>query len=1354
MQTGLFLRILIFIGVFGFTTNALDAQNVSFSHVGIEEGLSEVTGHCIHQDHLNRLWFGTRNGLNCWDGNHMKVFFPERGDSTTIMEHRVGEIEQTGNFLWCKTSKGVSRLNLSTMKFKRFYLSTTKSIEVIENKLTVNTSKGVFQYNQVSDKFERVWDIADQYLPFSQIYQDNKGRIWLTTAKDGLLILYDKNKIQAIEMPKNKGSKVNKLFLFSANELWIATRYDGILRYNIETGEFSGISYRTEPFYIPSNSVRDIVADKNGNIWVGTFKGLAYFNVKTNQTQLIIKDEANECGLSHNSIRSLYVTDDNQIWIGTYFGGYNSFTIDKNLYTVYSNSKNGKGPSYPVIGSMLEDEEGNIWIGTEGGGLDYYNRETGEFKNFPATNNKYGLSQTNVNVIHQIDDNRLLICTYQGGLDILDIEKQEFKHIKPEAFPMAIDHIYSVVPYKGDFLLATRRGVLRFDVDNLDVSHFFDSEDYREQTNVTITRLYIDSKGVLWIGTEDDGLFSFKLDSSELKQYSANEYDDKTLAYNSISYIVEDHLFRLWVGTFGGGLSLYDRKTDSYSTYNRKSHGLPGDFINGIVESRFGNLWIATNAGLSRFDFDNKEFYNYERQSGFPLSELNNKAILLTRSGELFLGGVDGLISFHEEDILYPEVDCNMVFSDILVNNKPISSGFENGILDAHVSQASTLTLKPEHSVFKILYSSCNYNESIKNKYQYQLEGFDNDWIDAEYVTSATYTNLNPGNYTFKVRATDVSYNPITEAKTISILVKPPWSKSTIAYGFYIFIVVGLVGMFNYFYMIRIRLNYQLENAKVDKKRSAEFNNAKLQFFTNISHEFMTPLTIIISSLEYVSANYKIASKQSKHLNLAFRNAKRLKHLNGELLDFRKFEQGKVKLKIQKIDVVSYLAELTEEFFGMAKMKEIQCDFDKPDHTHFLYLDPVQIDKVFYNLLSNAINHVDNKTGKVLVSLNIESEYTQLIVSDNGNGIPDEYVDKIFDRFFQTNNSTNNNREDYNGSGIGLALSKSIVVTHGGTIECKSIENEGTTFIVALKHGTDHFDNYILKTDDDYAKLRIDKDVAILPGFESDGLKSKHEGSTDKSDPLILVVDDNPEIHQVIRVLFEDTCRMEFATDGVDGFEKALNKQPHLIISDVRMPRLNGFELCDMLKRNVNVSHIPVILLTALNDEEYRTQGFKNGADAYLTKPFNSETLKARVESLFKSRSVLQEKFSKDTTGNSQSITQNLVDRKFIDKAMSVIGKNITNTDFKVDEFASEMQMGRTLFYNKVKTITGQTPNEFILSERLKRASEMLLNETHKNVSEIAYDTGFNSPRYFSMCFKNHFGVTPSKYVQSKINRS
>lgn len=1338
-RISLYIYILFLFLFLNSSTNVV-GQSFTFSKVGLEQGLSQISTLCLEQDDLERIWIGTGNGLNCWNGEKMKSFFPIRGDTTTLIDPGILDICKQKQTLWLLSESGFTRFNIKTETFRRYPFPSPKCISIYNDTVIAGKAEGLFYFNKGQDRFMKFTGILSTLADISFLYPDNNGVLWIGLSTGRLFSFNPKQKgLKEIEL--DNSSEITTIFKDHKGYVWIGTKDNGLLIFDSDKGKITQINTNYSPLGFHNNPIRDILEDSFNRIWIGTYRGLYTINNNRNELSLIPSSDNNPYDLSHNSIFSLLLDKQESLWVGTYFGGVNYTNISNNPIIYYSNLSSKILLSHRVVGQMIEDEKKNIWIATEGGGLNYYNRAENSIKVYDISNNSEGLSGRNVKCLH-LEKDYLLIGHYREGLNIMDLKTKTFKKFKSsENEKYAPETVWSIASYYDKYLLGTTEGIILFDRESEEFSRFITDNKHHQQIGSNITYLLFDSFGILWIATQNRGLFSYDVENKTLEQYVKNEFDPKTIASNSIHQIYIDLHQRLWIGTKGGGLCLFDREEKSFTTFNQNLHNLPSDFIYGIVESRFGNLWISTSKGLSRFDVEKQLFYNYDFGSGFPLHELNYSALMLTREGELFVGGIDGLISMFEKDLITLPRGLKLHFSSLEVNNTEIHPGDKTGILQRALPYADKITLKPEFRVFTINYASNNYNLIPKNKYQYKLEGFDSEWIDADYNTSVTYTNLSPGKYLFKVRGVNAIYSPITDPIELEVDIPPPFYKTKVAYIIYVVFILLLLFFVNYFIIGRIRLQEQLRAENADKQRISELNKSKLRFFTNIAHEFITPLTLIINSVERVLENNNLSPLTKKKLYSAFKNAIRLKELSKELLEFRKSEQGFLKLHIQEMNISEFLKDIFEVFKEIAYEKKISYEFHSDNHDIKLFIDPHQLEKVIINLLSNAFKYTPERKGIISLSLRETEESVTITVSDNGKGIPENEAPKIFERFFQLKDNMDHKTS---GTGIGLALSESIVNAHNGSIECKSKENSGTRFIVKLQKGSAHFDK---------EKISDKKhEYELVPNRQLIGLMRKKELPVDninvrEDSPTMLIVEDDQEMLDLVIDIFKTDYRIETANNGKEGLEKALKYIPDIIISDVIMPEMSGIELCQKLKRNITVSHIPIILLSANSEDEKRIEATEAGTDDYITKPFNTRLLKAKVENLFQARKLLQENYKYDPQQKLKTITNSPVDRIFIEKAQGLILENLTDPDFSVDKFAELMNQSRSLFFTKVKNIFGNTPNDLIQTIRLKKAAEILLNnEEGKTISEIAYEVGFSSSRYFTQCFKNHFGTTPSKY--------
>lgn len=1330
------------IGLFLFLS--VTGQKISFEYLGLKDGLSQTSVTSLLQDDLGRIWIGTRDGLNVYDGTQIRTFRPVRGDSTSLLGHNIRDLKKEADFIWAATYDGVSRMNIQTLTFEQFHFDGINAILPHEGNLLLGTNRGLFELNNATKTISLKSDIYSENTTIQHLSIDNAGMLWIGSDL-GLYKYNPKLKVTTLIL---KGA-INTVFTDSQKRIWAGTNGEGIYLLNRQHEIIRRFVHHEEQHSLINNIIRDIKEDSQGNIWAGTFLGLSIIDGRTFELTNYQQSDEGINNLSHNSIYCIMRDQQGTMWIGTYFGGISYFNPDFHIYQRYPIRDNHpQGISYRVIGKMLEDEQNNLWIATEGGGLDYFNRHTRSFKHYQHEEGQPGLSHNNVKSLLLANKNTLLIGTHMGGLNILDLSTRQFTHYQhdpSDSTSIPSNKITAIIAYKDSYLLGTHKGVVIFDPTNKTFVPLINDRETRAYVGDVIYCLFEDSFGKLWIGTEKNGLCTYDAQTRTVKKYTYDSNDSNSISSNTIYSIFEDHQFRLWIGTFGGGLNQYIRESDQFLSYSTATHQLPSDFIYGIQESRYGNLWIATGKGLARFDVENNRIYSYNQNNGFPLEELNEGSLFLTSDGEVFVGGINGLISFHEEDLLKKSTNFSLLFTGLFVNNKEVTPNDATGILTDDMAFTRSITLEPDQDVFTVHYSACNFITPNQSKYQFKLEDFNKDWVDAGNQTSVTYTNLDPGTYTLKIRVLNSVDNTLIDQQNLTITVNPPFYKTWYAYIFYLLILVAIIVWLNQIYLTRVRLVDSLKAEKREKEQIKELNQSKLRFFTNISHEFRTPLTLITGTLEAILEDTKTSARNYKKLLTINNNAVRLNNLITELLDFRKLEQGFLKLKVSEHKLAGFLDEIYQSFVEYAQYHQVEYDFKTPPTSLALWFDVQQMEKVFYNLISNAFKVVEEKTGKVIIEVIEQPAHVDITISDNGPGMPPDKVEKIFDRFYQIDRVSG--KTSGHGSGIGLALCKGVVKEHDGQVLVNSVEGEGTSFTIRLKKGNKHYSEEELKAPP------APPVVQDTPFIYLEDQTEETPAELPEQAPTLLIVEDNAEARHLLRDIFATTYKILEAADGQEGLKAALEHQPDLIISDVMMPNLSGTQMCAKLKRNIQTSHIPVILLTARTAMEYKIEGIETGADDYITKPFNTKLLRARVKNLLQNRIIMQQKFKQDPKAEVKEVATNSMDQKLLEQAREIIENHLDDTDFDVNEFAKEMGLGRTRLYAKIKGVTGQTPNDFILSIRLKKAAEMLLNQTEMNVSEIAYAVGFSTPRYFSRCFREHFGVSPSKYTNPTENK-
>ena len=1325
--------------LFCFFSSFSFAQNIHFQAIGVEDGISQPTVTSIYQDEFGIIWIGTKDGLNRYNGTDFYVFRPVKDDKNSLYNNNIGTIcgdKQGHIYIRCKYA--VVEYDIKKNTFHTIRDNDIQAISYGNTQLWVCTRDSLFTYNRVEDKLDYYYNLEGARM--SCVIEDSDGNLYVGTMNNGLYMI-DGNKKWLNYLPKKD---ITCIYEDSKKSIWVGTKDDGLFRLDRNGGI---TNYGTAPHQnmLSSSYVRCIVEDNLGNYWIGTFKGLDKLNAATGTFTHYSKDNK-PYSLSNSSIICMMKDRQGTFWIGTYYGGVNLFNPDYEIYTYYYPDEAQKGkPTSPFAGRMIEDSKGGIWIATEGGGVNYLDRKTRTFTEYKHDVSKNSLASNTIQSLFLDEDNQALwIGTLRGGLDRLDLKTYRFTNYRYNAEKknsLINDIVRKIIPYKGNLLLATHNGIGLFNPETGECVKLLNDS---RLNNRQIIDMLVDKKNNLWF-SYSLGLIKYNLETQKRNEYFVPNTSKQAIGPNLINVLFEDKKGNIWAGSSGDGIFLYEQDSNTFKSFNSHNSDLINDYILDIKESLSGYLLIASNQGFSRFDMENQRFYNYNKQNGFPMTALNPYGLFVASDNEIYLSGPKMMISFFEKELNSYVKPYQLNFTSLEVNNQQILPNDGSGILTESILYQPQITLNHNHSIITVNFSLSNYVSVLKNRIYYKLEGFDKDWMSAGYRKAITYTNLNPGEYKLKIKSSEEYSGKESICKEIDIIVKPPFYKSTWAYCIYVAIIIISVYLVVSFYSSKLKLRASLEYEKKEKKQIEELNQSKLRFFTNISHEFRTPLTLIVSQLEMLMERSDIQPLVYSKLVNIHRNTLRMKRLITELLDFRKQEQGFEKFKYSKQDIYAFLDEIYLSFKEYARGKQINLEFLNKDKNLEVWFDVVQLEKVIYNLLSNAFKYTP-LGGTISLSVQEYENSVVVTVSDTGVGIAEESLDKIFDRFYQVD-SMNNQK----GTGIGLALAKSIIEAHKGKISVRSMEGKGTTFVVELPLGDSHITDAQKIATPDIDSSCISELTVYGSQVPADVVDDENmDNQSDETRSKILIVEDNEELRGLLARLFSKIYTVYEAQDGEEGFEKTKEVQPDIVLSDIMMPKMSGIEMCRKIKSNFETSHIPVILLTAQTAEEYTMQGLKMGADDYVTKPFNVKHLFMRCNNLVNSRKLLQQKYAKQMDNNVDILATNSADYQFMEQCVACVEQNLDNPDFDVNMFAQAMNTGRTKLFLKVKGITGQTPNDFILNIRLKKAQMLLKQMDTKTVSEIAYEVGFNSPSYFIKRFRELFGVTPAQYQKGE----
>lgn len=1334
---------------------AIDANSYKFNKVDVERGLSNSEVRCIFKDRSGFIWFGTPSGLNRYDGYEIKpikqdLFAPTHALSNNDM-WRIQEAAD--GKLWLTSRVGYTIYDPEQEEF----------IESPEDLFRQYSGKEEF-WSAYIDEGRNFWfvtwddvrfyDIKSGTLKiFDQGVKDGIGRGLIADIRQGknrYWFLFDNGMLECMDAQTQKiisrdstlhkisnvkNERDMRLFVDSGGDVWVYAvgAHFGAARYDISSSDWVVYSTKSPPPYrISNNIVTAIDEDAQGNIWIGTdHGGVNLIDRKSGGITVLLHDENDPLSLPQNTIKSIYRDDTGIMWLGTYKNGVCYY--HESIYKFKSLVSSSQIP-YRDVNCFHETADGNLWIGTNGGGLIYFDRQRKEYTQYKHDPANPGSPAGDVIVSLEEDrQGRLWIGYYLDGLDCYD--GKTFRNYQADpADPAGMEGLTdnNVWVLRNDGAGNLWVGTLRGGVVILDVKtgkrikHF--------ETNGSVYALEESKSGAMLVGCQS-GLYIYNAEADKLELYEQEIFHKVQLSRNDINNLCEDSRGLLWIGT-RNGLFVYNPYTREVNTYTQRN-GLSADIVQSILEDTENDMWIATNGGLTCIkistDAERPGYFfnliNYDSSEGLQGEHFNYSAAYMTSKSELIFGGPSGFNLFDPSMINYNTNAPRVVITDFKLYNKSVVPREKyNGrvLLEKSITSTDVVNLNHSDNHFSLTFAALDYCMPSKSRYFYKLEGFNDQWLEADRNSRrATYTNLNSGTYYFNLKAINNDGVESVQPVRLKIIIKPPLWNTAGAWIFYLACILLLI----FWYRRRMALSeekklfYAREALKINQQ--LEMDEMKLRFFTNISHEFKTPLTLILTPLEELLEKEKQADKR-KLLDVIDRNARKLLVLINQLLDFRKIDANVHKPDKSHGDIVSFLKEQTGLFGVAMAKKDITFTFDTNVDHCLMWFDADKIGKVIGNLLTNAYKFTP-RGGHVAVCLKLAGDKLAVSVEDDGIGIPDDALEKVFERFYQVNPG---DEAVFQGSGIGLHIAKEFVELHGGAIFAKKGESKGSCF------------EFILPVFQGTPEASEANPVAEEDKFTDSTVQ---DNPAEDQFPKLLIIEDNAELCSFLSDQFKNEYHILQASDGVDGLGIALTEIPDLILSDVMMPGMNGIELCHALKTDIRTSHIPVILLTAKSGEESKLEGLTAGADDYITKPFNLNILKVKIKNILETRRRSQDEFRQQVRIEPSKITVTSLDEKLIRKALVFTEQNLSNPDYSVEELSRELGMSRVHLYKKLTSITGKSPIEFIRTVRLKRAAQ-LLQESQLTVSEIAYEVGFNNPKYFRKYFKDEFGVLPSQY--------
>ncbi|GHV05495.1 hybrid sensor histidine kinase/response regulator [Bacteroidia bacterium] len=1332
------------------------ADKYKFNRVETLKGLLNSEVKCIYKDRTGFIWFGTPSGLNRYDGYDIITYKQNLDTETNLTSNNdIEKIQEAvDGKLWIKTRSGYTIYDTA---LECFEADVNLQFEKYSGTKDFWNSSEALMYIDAGKNFWFVtWDDVRKYdiatnkcIIFNQGEPGGLGRGLIRDIKQGqnrYWFLYENGILECLEAQSNKvinrdstlhiaarlkSNRDLRMFVDSSGDVWVygVGAHYGLAYYNVARNTWYQYSYyAAPPYHLSNNVITSVIEDNKGNIWVGTdHGGVNLINKATGEISVLRNNQQDPHSLAQNTIKSLYKDDTDIVWLGTYKNGvcyYHESIYKFNLLT----EKNAM--PFRDVNCFFESPDHNLWLGTNGGGLLFFDRTREEYTEYKHSSQNPNTPAGDIIVSMTSDlQGRFWIGYYLSGLDCYD--GQTFTHYTAGDENGLTDNNVWVLQCDraGNLWVGTLSG----GVVVLDTKTGKKLKQFA--TKGSVYSIIETKSGAMLVGSQG-GVFIYNVLSDQLELYESDLFSEVQLSRHDIYNLWEDSRGLLWIGT-KNGLFVFNPYTKDLKLFLTED-GLSSDLIQSIMEDSEHNMWIATNRGLTciRVSTSNDKpgyFYNllsYDSSEGLQGEMFNYHSAYLTSRSELIFGGSSGYNIFTPTTISYNNNIPRIIITDFQIYNKSIKPREPyNGriILTKSITQTNEIDLKYTDNYFSLSFAALDYCMPNKSRYYYKLEGFNNQWLETDRENRrVTYTNLNPGKYTLYLKAVNndgvESVNPVI----LHINVHPPFWKTIWAWILYAILVIG-AGIYIFNRMTKRserKLAYARENMRVNQQ--LEMDEMKLRFFTNISHEFRTPLTLILSPLEDLLQKAKSADDKEL-LSIIRRNAQHLLTLVNQLLDFRKLDTNVLTLHKSLGDIVMFIRQQVDLFVEVMARKDISFSFQTDMKQLYMSFDAEKLSKVLINILSNAYKFTPAEGCIQVVLSRIDDEIIRIVFNDSGIGIPEEELGKIFDRFYQVKNE---DTIHYQGSGLGLHITKEFVILHGGEVWAERIPEGGTRFVVLLPYK----EETAAESESLPAEGELnDDDTAFEAAFKQNNF------------PKLLIVEDNKDLRKLLGSRLRKLYAILEAKDGVEGLEIALREIPDMILSDVMMPRMDGIEMSKKIKGDIRTSHIPIILLSAKTGEESKLEGLMAGADDYITKPFNQEILQIKISNLIETLKHNQAIFDEQIRIEPSKITVNSLDEQLIKKAIEYSEAHLSDPDFSVEELSRELGMSRVHLYKKLLSISGKTPIEFIRVIRLKRAAQ-LLEESQLSVSEIAFEVGFNNPKYFRKYFKDEFGVLPSHY--------
>jgi signal transduction histidine kinase/ligand-binding sensor domain-containing protein/DNA-binding response OmpR family regulator len=1350
----IFIAVLLLMHV----TASAQTPHINFTSLTAKDGLLSNSVNAILKDRQGLMWFATDDGLNRFDGTNFKVYRNRRNDTTSLRANEILALheDKRGN-LWVGTSGGGFSLYDRRKDAFSHYPSHKNTPPLTRNSVIrsicsdrfgniwIAHFEGLYVLDPRLNHISRMELITHKNGPAIKttlhcVFEDSKNRIWVAT--DNGLLLYNRETNTFKQFVHNdldkfsiSSDKVRALAEDKLGNMWVGTT-DGLCMMQPDLQRF--IIYRHlrgTQASLSNNIIHCITADEDGSLWIGTNEGLNLFDPKQQKFTVYLPENGNIQSLTAQSIRCAYIDKQGIYWFGTFRGGINKYDRNINLLNLIPGSAFSRNDAaLPTISAFAENKNGLVFVGTDGAGLFEFDRKTRAVRPVAIELKQEPGKPFAILALQKSHDNKLYIGTFSNGLFIKDLLTGALQPLQPGANAESGNGqaIFSLFEdSKGNMWAGTNGDGVQVIRNNEVVARYTPfspsaANEFHLPVNGYIRAITEDREGNIWIGSHGGGLAVLHPDG----RWTVYTTNNSSLPNDKVHAMLCDRNGQVWVGTFGGGLSLYNNSKNGFITWSEQD-GLQNATIYQILEDQQGRIWVSTNTGISSFDTVQKKFRNFTSYNGVQPNNFVHASGIRLSDGELFFGGLQGFNYFNPATLTVNRNVPAVLLTDLKLSNKSVIPG-EKSPIKEQISVANEIILDYKQN-FALSFVALNYSIPKQNHYAYKLEGFDKDWNHTGPLNTASYTNLDPGEYVFHVKAgnNDGVWNK--EDTVIKIYVRPPFWRTTYAYICYLLCIGGLLLYIRHRGIAKLRRQFALEQEREQVSRIRELDRLKLKFLTNLSHDFRTPISLIMGPVDQLIGEGGGEGKLDK-LNMIRRNARRLLNLVNQLLDFRKLEEHELRLQLSKGDFISFMKEVSESFRDMSERKHINFVFNSDIDKLDALFDHDKIERVLFNLLSNAFKFT-LEGGTITVQINKYADNgsanagVYIKVADTGIGIPADRKEKIFERFFQHYSASAVLNQ---GTGIGLSITKEFIKMHGGVIEVDSEPGKGSVFTIQLpltitEPAIDYIPATTLPASSRYAEELLPEAISVL------------------------LVEDNEDFRFYLKDNLRNNYKVLEAVNGKEGWHKALAAHPQLIVSDISMPEMDGIALVKKLKGDPRTSHIPVILLTALTGDEQQIKGLETGANDYVTKPFNFEVLNAKIKSLLELKSTLKSTYTKQISVLTPQIDIESADEKLLQEIVQYLEDNLTNPQLSVESLSKQIGMSRSSLYTKLRQLTGQSPVEYIRTFRLDKAV-VLMQKSNMSISEIAYQVGFATANYFSKTFKNRYNLLPSEYI-SKMRK-